>query len=40
MLGRACNVLEMIGVVVLEFQRALAVLNAFEGIENLGFRTL
>jgi len=40
MLGRVGTVLEMIKVVVVEFQSAFAVLNAIGRIENTGFRTL
>jgi hypothetical protein len=40
MLGRVGTVLEMIKVVVLEFQSAFAVLDASERIGNTGFRTL
>jgi len=40
MLRRIRVILEMIQVIVVDFQRALAVLDASERIENTGFRTL
>lgn len=40
MLGRVGTVFEMIKVVVREIQSALRALSDFEGIEEMGFRTL
>jgi hypothetical protein len=40
MLGHVGAVLEMIKVVVVEFQSALRALGDFRGIQNTGFRTL
>jgi hypothetical protein len=40
MFGRIGTVLEMIKVVVVEFQSAFAVLDAIGRIENTGFRTV
>jgi len=40
MFGRVGTVLEMIQVVVVEFQSALRALGDFRGIENTEFRTV
>jgi len=40
MFGRVGTVLEMIKVVVVEFQGALCALRDIERIENTGFRTV
>jgi hypothetical protein len=40
MLRKLATILEMIKVVVLEFQSAVAALDASEHIENTGFRTV
>ena len=40
LIGKVSATLEMIKVVVVEFQGAFAVLDAIERIENTGFRTV